>query len=138
MSITAGPRFYFEDVVLDDVVETPAMTVTAAHVSVFRGFAGQAVDDIGAVPDILPLCLTTGLGWRIPQPPLAVIAFLSIDWQMVRPLALGDTIYSRSKTVIKRPMKDGGLVIEERDLVDQHGEVVQRGRFTFLVARRPA
>jgi hypothetical protein len=137
VSVTAGPRFYFEDVVLDDVVETPAMTVTEAHVSVFRGLAGQAADDVGAVPDILPLCLTTGLGWRIPQPPLAVVAFLAIDWQMVRPLALGDTIYSRSKTVIKRPMKDSGLVIEERDLVDQRGEVVQRGRFTFLVARRP-
>jgi len=29
------------------------------------------------------------------------------------------------------------VVIEERDIVDQRGEVVQHGRFTFLVARRP-
>lgn len=137
--MSAGaPRFYFEDVVLHGVTETPAITVTDAHVSLFRGLAGQAPEDTGAVPDLLLLCLSTGLGWRIPQPPLAVIAFLSIDWQLLRPLAVGDTVWSRARTVIKRPMRDGGLVVEERDIVDQHGEVVQRGRFSFLVARRPA
>lgn len=133
-----APRFYFEDVVLESVIETPGMTVTEAHVSLFRGLAGHAAEDVGAVPDLLLLCLSTGLGWRIPQPPLAVLAFLSIEWQFVAPLAVGATVRSRSKTVIKRPMKDGGLVVEERDIVDQHGEVIQRGRFTFLVARRPA
>ena len=134
--MNAGPQFYFEDVVLDDVVETPGMTVTEAHVGLFRGLSGPGPDDVGAVPDLLLLCLTTGLGWRIPQPPLAVIAFLSIDWQIVKSITVGDTIRSRSKTVIKRPMKDGGLVVEERDVVDQRGDVVQRGRFTFLVQRR--
>ena len=132
-----APRFYFEDVVLEGVTETPAMTVTEAHVRLFRGLAGPASEDVGAVPEILPLCLSTGLGWRIPQPPLAVLAFVGIDWKFVAPLNVGDTIHSRSKTVLKRPMKDGGLVVEERDIVDQRGEVIQRGRFTFLVARRP-
>jgi acyl dehydratase len=133
----AGPRFYFEDVVLHDVQNTPAMTVTQAHVSLFRGLVGQAPEDVGAVPDLLMICLTTGLGWRIAQPPLAVIAFLSLEWHVTRPLAVGDTVFSRAKTVIKRSMKDGGIVVEERDLIDQHGEVVHRGRFTFLVERRP-
>ena len=132
----AGPRWYFEDVVVNDVLITPAITVTEAHVAMFRGVAGRAPDDVGAVPDLLLICLSTGLGWRIPQPPLAVIAFMSIDWEVVRPLEVGDTIHSRSKTVIKRAMRDGGVVIEERDIVDQHGQVIQRGRFTFLVARR--
>ena len=133
-----GPRFYFEDVVLNGVVDTPAMTVTEAHVKLFRGLTGQAPEDVGAVPDLLPICLTTGLGWRIPQPPLAVLAFVSLEWHMLRPLAIGDTIFSRSKTVIKRAMKDGGFVVEDRELIDQHGEIVHRGRFTFLVERRPS
>lgn len=132
-----GPRFYFEDVVLEGVAETPAMTVTEAHVALFRGLAGHAPEDVGAVPDLLPLCLSTGLGWRIAQPPIAVLAFLSVEWQFVAPLEVGDTIHSRSKTIVKRPMKDGGLVVEDRDIVDQAGNVIQRGRFTFLVARRP-
>ena len=29
-----------------------------------------------------------------------------------------------------------GVVVEEREVVDQRGEVVQRGRFTYLVAKR--
>lgn len=138
MSPAAAPRrFYFEDVVLHGVQNTPAMTITAAHVSLFRGLVGEGPEDVGAVPDLLMICLTTGLGWRIPQPPLAVVAFLSLEWHVVRPLALGDTVFSRSKTVIKRTMKEGGIVVEERELIDQQGEVVHRGRFTFLVERRP-
>jgi hypothetical protein len=34
-------------------------------------------------------------------------------------------------------MREGGLVIEEHEIVDQRGVVVQRGRFTFLVEHRP-
>lgn len=134
---TAGPQWYFEDVVLEGVTETPAITVTDTHVRMFRGLVGQAGEDVGAVPEILLMCLSTGLGWRIPQPPLAVLAFLSIDFQFVRALAVGDTIHSRARTVVKRPMRDAGLIVEERDILDQHGDVIQHGRFTFLVARRP-
>ena len=47
-----------------------------------------------------------------------------------------DTIMSRSRVVTKRPMRDAGVVVEEREVVDQRGEVVQRGRFTYLVAKR--
>jgi acyl dehydratase len=40
--------------------------------------------------------------------------------------------------VAKRSMKEGGVVIEERSILNQHGEVVQSGRLTLLVAKRPA
>jgi hypothetical protein len=33
-------------------------------------------------------------------------------------------------------MRDAGIVIEEHEIVDQRGETAQRGRFTFLVAKR--
>jgi hypothetical protein len=33
-------------------------------------------------------------------------------------------------------MRDGGFVVDERSLIDQRGEVVQQGKFTFLVAKR--
>lgn len=133
-----APRFYFEDVVLETVVETPAITVTEAHVALYRGLYGDSGADPQIVPDLLPLCLSTGLGWRVPQPPLAVLAFLGIDWHVLRSALVGDTLHSRSRTVTKRAMREGGVVIEERDIIDQRGEVVQRGRFTFLVARRPS
>jgi acyl dehydratase len=130
-------RTYFEDVAVGQVQQTPAMTVTQAHVSLYAGLAQEPVEHPETVPDLLPLCLTTGLGWRAPAPPLFVLAFMGFEWHVERPLRVGDTIRSRSRCVTKRPMREGGVIIEERDVVDQHDEVVQRGRFTFLVAKRP-
>jgi len=131
-------KFYFEDVVLHGVLETPAMTITEAHVALYAGLSRDDPREAGAVPEILPLCLTTGLGWRVPQPPLAVLAFMGVEWVADAPMRVGDTIHSRSETTLKRSMKEGGVIIEQRQVVNQRGEVVQHGKFTFLVAKRPA
>jgi len=131
-----GPRFYFEDVVLRGVVETPALTLTEAHVAIYSGLSHEVAEP-GLVPELLPLCLTTGLGWRVPQPPLAVLAFMGFEWEVLQPVHVGDTIHSRSKTVVKRSMREGGVIVEERQVINQRGEIVHRGRFTFLVAKRP-
>lgn len=130
-------RTYFEDVEVGVVLETPAMTVTAAHVSLFAGLAGGApASDPELVPPLLALCLSSGLGWRVPQPPLVVLAFMAFDWKFHLPIRVGDTIRSRSHTAAKRAMKEGGVVFEQRELVNQREEVVQSGRLTLLVARR--
>jgi hypothetical protein len=131
-----GARFYFEDVVLRGVVETPALTLTEAHVAIYSGLSHEVAEP-GLVPELLPLCLTTGLGWRVPQPPLAVLAFMGFEWEVLQPVRVGDTIHSRSKTVVKRSMREGGVIVEERQVINQRGEIVHRGRFTFLVAKRP-
>ena len=131
-------QWYFEDVEMGVALETPGITVTEAHITLFAGVTGQGRDrDPDAVPDLLPLCLSSGLGWRVPQPPLVVLAFMGLEWQYLKPLRVGDTIRSRSRIVAKRPMKEGGVVIEERSIVNQDGESVQSGRLTLLVARRP-
>ena len=128
---------YFEDLPLGGVLLTPGMTVTEGHVGVYTGLTADGVDDPAAVPDLLPLCLSTGLGWRAPKPPLAVLAFMGFEWHIRAPLRVGDTIHSRARTAVKRSMRDGGVIVEERDVINQRGEVVQQGRFTFLVAKRP-
>ena len=138
MSVAAPSRFFFEDVELHGVRVTPAITVTEAHVALYGGVTGDVAPEAGIAPSLLPLCLTTGLGWRIPQPPLAVLAFMGVEWHVDAPLAIGDTIHSRSKTAVKRAMRDGGVIIEERHVINQRGETVQHGKFTFLVAKRPA
>jgi len=135
--MTAVKRFYYEDVDPQTVLETPAMTVTEAHVQLYTGLVHEPPAAPGRVPDLLPLCLITGLGWRLPQPPLAVLAFLGVEWEVQRPVHVGDTIHSRSRAAVKRSLREGGFVVEERDIVNQRGEVVQRGRFSYLVAKRP-
>lgn len=132
-------RCYFEDVEKDVPFETPGLTLTRAHVALFTGVTGDTVlRDPDAVPDLLPLCLSSGLGWRVPQPPLVVLAFMGFEWQFLKRARVGDTIRSVSTTVAKRTMRDGGVIVEERNILDQRDEVLQSGRLTLLVARRPA
>jgi acyl dehydratase len=127
---------YFEDVVVDRIQETPAITVTEAHVEMYQGLTREMSTRSGGVPDVLALCMVIGLGWRVKDPPMAVQAFVGLDWKVIKELRVGDTMHSRSRIVSKRPMRDGGLIIDERTILDQHGEVVQQGKFTFLVAKR--
>src|SRR5438034_7994346 len=82
---------YFEDVPVDDVQETPGLTVTSAHVAIYLGLTRELDVDGATVPDLLPLCFTTGLGWRVPKPPLVVLAFMGLDWQVLRSVRVGDT-----------------------------------------------
>jgi acyl dehydratase len=131
-------RVYFEDVQTGAPLETPAITLTETHAAIFASLTTTRAGEPGTIPDLLPLCLSSGLGWRVPQPPLAVLAFMGFDWRFLKPTRVGDTIRSVSKTVTKRSMKEGGVVIEERTILNQHGEVVQSGRLTLLVAKRPA
>jgi len=133
----AERRFYFEDVQVNVPLETPGMTLTEAHVASFASLTTSRPGEAAAVPDLLPLCLSSGLGWRVPQPPLVVLAFMGFEWRFLKPTRVGDTIRSVSTTVTKRSMKDGGVVIEERRILNQHDEVVQSGRLTLLVAKRP-
>jgi len=133
----AERRLYFEDVRVNVPLETPGMTLTEAHVGLFAGITSSRPADSAAVPDLIPLCLSSGLGWRVPLPPLVVLAFMGFDWQFFKPTRVGDTIRSISTTVAKRSMREGGVVIEERQILNQAGEIVQSGRLTLLVAKRP-
>jgi acyl dehydratase len=134
----ASARTFFEDIVVDSRHETPAMTITQAHVDLYTHLTADTLGDEGGAPALLALALSTGLGWRIERPPLVVLAFMSIDWHVEQPLRVGDTIRSRSRTALKRSMRDAGVVVEEHAIVDASGRVLQQGRFTFLVAKRPA
>lgn len=129
---------YFEDVEIGVPLETPGITITETHVALYSGLCEDRARAPGLVPTLLPLCLSSGLGWRVPQPPLVVLAFMGFLLRSCAELRIGDTIHSRSRTVAKRSMREGGVVVEERDIMNQHGEVVQTCRLTLLVARRPA
>ena len=63
---------------------------------------------------------------------------MGVEWHVDAPLRVGDTIHSVSRTAVKRSMREGGVIVEERQVINQRAEVVQHGKFTFLVAKRPA
>lgn len=130
-------KLYFEDVGIGLVLETPGMTLTETHAALFGGLIGDRPADPQAIPELLPLCLSSGLGWRAPQPPLVVLAFMGFEWKFLRPARVGDTIRCVSRSLAKRLLKEGGVVIEERSILNQRDELVQRGKLTLLVAKRP-
>jgi acyl dehydratase len=135
----ADNKFYFEDVEIGLVLESPGITLTEAHVTTFAGLTGLSRPaEPGVVPELLPLCLSSGLGWRLPQPPLVVLAFMGFEWKFLNPARVGDTIRCVSKSLAKRLLKEGGVLIEERQLLNQRDEVLQGGKLTMLVARRPS
>src|SRR2546421_6588247 len=98
--------FRSEDVPLEHVEETPGLTITSAHVAIYLGLTRELAADGGAVPDVLPLCFTTGLGWRVPKPPLVVLAVMGLDWQGARSPRVGGPNMSRAPGVAKRPGRD--------------------------------
>ena len=139
------PR-YFEDIAVGEVFRTPGRTVTEADVVRFAGISGdhEALDRSAAgphgddsVPETLVMTLTSGLGFRIPVPQPQVLAFMVIDWRFVAPVRVGDTVHCRMHVSAKRSLKEGGVLVEKREIVNQRGEVVQQGEYKLLVARRP-
>lgn len=135
--MAAASALYFEDIEVGDEAVSPGITLTEAHATLFGGLIDERPEP-GRIHDLLPVALSSGLGWRVPAPPMVVLAFMGFEWKFLRPVRVGDTVHVVIRMAAKRLMKDGGVLIEERRLVNQRGEVVQSGRNTLLVARRPA
>jgi acyl dehydratase len=137
---------YFEDLQVGDGFETPARTITEADLVGYGAISGeQEVLDFTAaepglppvVPDLLIMVMSSGLGSRAPAETPQVLAFMVFDLHVHRRVRVGDTIHCRIRVAGKRPLKDGGVIVERREMVNQHGDVVQEAEYKLLVARRP-
>lgn len=137
---------YFEEIEVGKVFRTPGRTVTEADLVRFAAIAGdhEGLDRSGSqagqsppVPDMLVTVLTSGLGFRAPVPQAQVLAFMVFDWRILAPVRVGDTVHCRMQVSAKRALREGGVLVEKREVVNQRGEVVQEGEYKLLVARRP-
>ena len=139
------PR-YFEDLEIGDGFESPGRTITEADVVSFAAISGdqESLDftagDAGVppvVPELLIMIMSSGLGFRAPAEMPQILAFMVFDLHIRLPVRVGDTVRSRIRVAGKRPMKDAGVVVEQRQMLNQHGDVVQESEYKLLVARRP-
>ena len=137
---------YFEDVEVGSGFETPARTITEADLVGFAAISGdqEALDFTAGEPgeppvvqDLLIVAITSGLGFRVAAEQPQVLAFMVVDLRSHLPVRVGDTIRCRVRVAAKRPMKDGGVLVEQRQMVNQRGDVVQEAEYKLLVARRP-
>ena len=137
---------YFEDLDLGAEFRTPGRTITEADLVGFAAISGDygALEQLRGgsglspvVPEILVFSISSGLGFRVPDTQPQVLAFMVLDWRLLGTVRVGDTIHCRIRVTGKRPMKDGGVLIEKREIFNQRGEVVQEAEYKLLVARRP-
>lgn len=149
-----APRgLYFEDLTEDVSIITPARTITEADIVMFAALSGdwnQLHTDAEFARDtvfgeriahgLLGLAVASGLAARLGFLEGTVEAFLSLEWKFKAPIKIGDTIHLEAKLARKKAMKrlGGGIVTFDVTLLNQRGEVVQKGQWTVLVKSKEA
>jgi acyl dehydratase len=152
MAAGQSEALYFDDVQIGDTWQSPARTVTETDIVNFAGMTGDynplhmdhefAKNTLFGKPiahGLLGLSFVAGLGSYSPW--MRTAAFLRIcDWKFVKPIFVGDTVHVRTEIVAKESRGRGrrGMVTWKRQLVNQHGVVVQEGTTETLVEMRRA
>lgn len=143
---------YFEDFEIDQVLISPARTVTSTDIVNFACLSG----DFNEVHTNFEYCKNTQFGEPIAHGPLVyaimgglqyasgvndgtLLALLQIDnWKMLNPVLHGDTIRLHSRVVSKKESSkpDRGVVTFQRQCIKQDGTVAQEMTATLLYRRR--
>ncbi|MCA9270797.1 MAG: MaoC family dehydratase N-terminal domain-containing protein [Planctomycetales bacterium] len=142
----ASDVLHFDDIEVGQVWRSQGRTITETDVVNFAGMTGDYtplhVDHEYAsntpfrkpiAHGLLGLSLLAGMSSRCPN--MATAAFLGVrDWKFLKPLFFGDTVHVTTEVTEKRQHgRRRGEVIWRRELVNQHGQVVQSGVFETLV-----
>ena len=137
----------FEQAGIGLAFETGGIVVTEAHIVAFAGLTGDFFDihmdddyarGLGypgrVAHGLLGLALCDGLKNRAPVK-FAAIVSLNWRWSFSGPILVGDRIAARitvlSKRLTKNPAR--GIVTLGFDLMNQKGEVVQKGENDLMV-----
>lgn len=147
-----GPQgMWFEELAAGFSGRSPARTVTDHDIMAFAGLSGDFnplhTDDTYAASTpyghriahgVLGMSIATGLAARMNIIDGTTLAFLGIDWTFRKPIFAGDTVHLLIDVVETKLARQlgGGLVTFGIKLVNQAGDVVQRGRWQILLKSR--
>ena len=145
-------KLFYEDVDEGTEHESSGRTVTEADVVNFAGlsadfnnmhideeFAKNTVFKTRVAHGMCVLSIATGLWFTMPR--LATIAFMGLqDWRFSGAVKPGVTVKITRKLVEKKEHKtpNMGFLNWEVNVVNQAGEVVQKGIWVILVQRKEA
>ena len=149
-AITRGR--YFEEFAVGERFVTRGRTITEADIVAFAALTG----DYNPLHVDAEFGKTTQFGERIAHGMLGasyavgliaalgltegtVIAIVNMTWDFTAPIRIGDTIHVDQTVKSMRETKkaDRGIIIFEVNLINQRGEVVQKGERVLLVSRKP-
>lgn len=150
--VELGRGLYFEEFVEGAELVSPARTITESDIVLFAGLTGDynplhtdaeySRDTIfgqRVAHGLLGLSIASGLGWRIGFLEGTVEAFRDLEWKFSQPIFIGDTIHVRVKVAEKKSMRrlGGGTVVFQVRMLNQHGDIVQRGSWKILFKGKP-
>ncbi len=134
--INVGDRWLSEwrKITADDVSDFASLT--GDHDPLHREDADESPFGEPVAHGLLGLSVLAGLSSE--QPNAATLALVGIsDWQFEAPIFFGDEVQVLTQIEeIQQHGRRAGRVTWIRQLLNQHGRVVQRGRFVSLVATR--
>lgn len=141
------PMIYVEDMKVGDIWLTDPREVTAEDVADFAVLTGDndplhgsdgAASPFGepVAHGLLGLSVMAGLSSE--QPNTATLALVSVDqWEFLAPIFFGDKVHVRTEVETIEPHgRRAAKIGWFRQLLNQHGRVVQQGRLTTLVATK--
>lgn len=148
------PTRYFEDLAVGMVYESAARTVTEADVVAFAGLSGDYnalhVDEVYAAGTVhggriahglLVLSILSGLCTRVSLMQSlgeTIVGLGGLECKWKRATRIGDTLHVRLEiTSLRRTSRgDRGVVVFQRNAINQDGEVVLESIWTLIVACR--
>jgi acyl dehydratase len=143
---------YWDDAREGDVGTSPTVTVTGEMIDQYADVSGDHtplhVDEEYArkshfggrvAHGLLGLAVADGLKCQSDYRFLPGMS-LGWTWDFLLPIRIGDTLHVKFRIASMRPSKskpDWGIVVIPTELVNQKGEVVQRGEHRLMIPRRP-
>jgi acyl dehydratase len=142
---------FFEDLSIGQEFVSPARTITEHDVMEFAGLSGdynpvhtnaefcrQTPFGQRIAHGLLGLSITSGLFSRLGTFDGTAVALLGVNWSFTGPVFFGDTVYARATVTEKRETskKDRGIIIRQVEVINQRGEVVQKGDIKLMVRRK--
>ena len=143
---------YYEDARVGDECTTPSVTVTGQMIDAYADLSGDHTpihvdeeyarkSDFGTrvAHGLLGLSLADGLKTQADYRFLPGKS-LGWTWDFVAPIKIGDTLHVKFRVASMRTTsKPGwGIVVLPSELINQRGEVVQRGEHKLMIPRRQA
>lgn len=142
---------YYEDYHVGQEFVTKSRTVTEADVVNFAAlswdtnalhtdaeFAKKTPFGERIAHGMLGIVIHSGLSQMLGIMEGTLLAFLGMTWSFLLPIKIGDTVHvvQRVKEMRETSKANRGLVTFEKELVNQRGEIVQKGTTTVLLARK--
>jgi len=123
-----------------DVVNFAALTGDWNQLHTDAEFAKTTIFGQRVAHGLLILSIASGLIGRLGVIEGTAEAFRELRWKFRGPVFIGDTIRLVARVTETRPLPrlGNGMVTLEVSVINQRGEVVQKGTWQVLVKSRPA